>query len=815
MCEQVFGHFDGSGDINSQFLAFNIDTIVLQPVYNSYNAKSNIYGIEDVYEVIMQALHMSNNLEEELHHSIFYYLLLDNNTFVGITEYGLPLGLGLVSFIVMFAIFGNKLSSVYSTFNIAIAAYFGGVSILFACLASECFDGMRTFASMLILVACAAWMRKDDAFDFSYAGGDDNEGNSYFQDIEDAYTSYAYSSRDCGESNATRNLFYNMIGGRLYKIVGNMLVLSFAVKVQQQKPSSLRFGCTGYDYGGDLARTFRGNSNTNTTIIPTLVDTEQNKMCFLMATPADSQYDQYLDRNKALYHEPLPPILKLEESVYQVIEDGADEFFQGLPDSQHLQAPSPLDLKVFFRPEAFEHILNPYSGSFDFEYIYKHYKIALEKVAIYDEKSNLDHFLFSAHDREDFFVEHCRRNYYCDESAKLPCERREKWARYRRVVNELAHGDNLDSRYGERIPEYDPCHYESLFQNVEYTEHYVRMPLESLAKISDELTRSSCLANIVSMFAEDLGVSFIAIEPRPETLSYHARSITQSAQVNPDLSRQPYTAAGLRGDNQVVGISDTGLDVNNCFFYDSKGRVQPTSITSPRYDPSYRKVVQYLYNGCGDSNDEEAGHGTHVSGIAVGNINGKDIGTDGKYDGVAPNAKVSFADLSKSGAGLCIPPVSQLYPTGKAAGARVFSNSWGTYFSSGTGSYYGQDMDTWLYQNMDSTVFFAAGNVGNVRSITRESSSKNVISVGSSHTTLGSSNITYVAFYSSRGPVYDNRFKPDIVSPGHQLNAARASGTTSQTCDTVTYTGTSMATPAAAGVALMVRQYFLDSRFWP
>ncbi|RYY89330.1 hypothetical protein EON63_00865 [archaeon] len=131
------------------------------------------------------------------------------------------------------------------------------------------------------------------------------------------------------------------------------------------------------------------------------------------------------------------------------------------------------------------------------------------------------------------------------------------------------------------------------------------------------------------------------------------------------------------------------------------------------------------------------------------------------------------------------------------------------------GSYYGQDMDKWLYQNMDSTVFFAAGNVGSVRSITRESSSKNVISVGSSHTTLGSDNITYVAFYSSRGPVYDNRFKPDIVSPGHQLNAARASGTSSQTCDTVTYTGTSMATPAAAGVALMVRQYFLDSRFWP
>ncbi|RYY89332.1 hypothetical protein EON63_00875 [archaeon] len=113
-------------------------------------------------------------------------------------------------------------------------------------------------------------------------------------------------------------------------------------------------------------------------------------------------------------------------------------------------------------------------------------------------------------------------------------------------------------------------------------------------------------------------ISFLHCIPRPGLLSFHARSITQSAQVNSDLSRQPYTAAGLRGDNQVVTISDTGLDVNNCYFYDKRGRVQPTSITSPRYDPNYRKVVQYLYNGCGDSNDDEAGHGTHVAGIAVG-----------------------------------------------------------------------------------------------------------------------------------------------------------------------------------------------------
>jgi hypothetical protein len=58
-------------------------------------------------------------------------------------------------------------------------------------------------------------------------------------------------------------------------------------------------------------------------------------------------------------------------------------------------------------------------------------------------------------------------------------------------------------------------------------------------------------------------------------------------------------------------------------------------------------------------------------------------------------------------------------------------------------------------------VFFAAGNAGGYghgdRTITVDSSGKNVITVGSAETTLGSSSIDNVAFYSSKGPTYDNR----------------------------------------------------------
>lgn len=56
-------------------------------------------------------------------------------------------------------------------------------------------------------------------------------------------------------------------------------------------------------------------------------------------------------------------------------------------------------------------------------------------------------------------------------------------------------------------------------------------------------------------------------------------------------------------------------------------------------------------------------------------------------------------------------------------------------------------------------ILFAAGNAGGQgpKSVTTEATGKNSLAVGSSETTYGGPNITYVAFYSSKGPTYDNR----------------------------------------------------------
>ncbi|RYY89334.1 hypothetical protein EON63_00885 [archaeon] len=88
-----------------------------------------------------------------------------------------------------------------------------------------------------------------------YAAEEDN-AFVYSFDMDDADDTAIPITRRDRRFGETRDLFFNMIGDRLYKIVGNVLVLGRAVSAQQQKQSSLLFGCTDYAYGGDLCEYF-------------------------------------------------------------------------------------------------------------------------------------------------------------------------------------------------------------------------------------------------------------------------------------------------------------------------------------------------------------------------------------------------------------------------------------------------------------------------------------------------------------------------------------------------------------------------------
>ena len=186
---------------------------------------------------------------------------------------------------------------------------------------------------------------------------------------------------------------------------------------------------------------------------------------------------------------------------------------------------------------------------------------------------------------------------------------------------------------------------------------------------------------------------------------------------------------------------------------------------------------------------------------------------------MAPDAKVVFFDAG--GRGIAPPGGDTIYKLAYDAGARVYTNSWGSYFNSASQYYSGQNLDEYLYEMKDFLILFAAGNAGTngARTISTQGTAKNVIAVGCSQSgplqnQRNSQNTRYIAYFSSMGPAYDNRIKPDIVGPGYPLNSAKASGSNAKTCTVAEKSGTSMSSPGVAGAALLIRQYFMVKSFW-
>lgn len=73
-------------------------------------------------------------------------------------------------------------------------------------------------------------------------------------------------------------------------------------------------------------------------------------------------------------------------------------------------------------------------------------------------------------------------------------------------------------------------------------------------------------ARFVSILAADKKVTRISFSRPMKPLNKNARAITQSGVI----SYEPFSVAGLNGNNTVVGVSDTGIDENSCYFKDGK-----------------------------------------------------------------------------------------------------------------------------------------------------------------------------------------------------------------------------------------------------
>lgn len=232
---------------------------------------------------------------------------------------------------------------------------------------------------------------------------------------------------------------------------------------------------------------------------------------------------------------------------------------------------------------------------------------------------------------------------------------------------------------------------------------------------------------------------------------------------------------GNRGSGVKIAIVDTGIDAAHPDF---AGRIAATA--------------DFTGQGVADGH----GHGTHVASIAAGS----GAASEGRYTGVAPEATILVAKvLRNDGSGL-MSGVMAGVEWAVDQGAQVVNLSLGS-----PGPCDGTDaLSTICNAAVDTGVIVcaAAGNEGPAaKTVGSPGCATRVITIGASD------DDDRVANFSSRGPTSDERVKPDVLFPGVNIIAARASGTSMGRPVNDSYTsasGTSMAAPHAAGACALV-----------
>ncbi|MBL0041468.1 MAG: S8 family serine peptidase [Xanthomonadales bacterium] len=333
-------------------------------------------------------------------------------------------------------------------------------------------------------------------------------------------------------------------------------------------------------------------------------------------------------------------------------------------------------------------------------------------------------------------------------------------------------------------------------------------------------------ADRVAALAE---VFWLDLEPRRSLLNDTTVWVGQSGLAGGQATT--VFANGIHGEGQVVAVLDTGIDPDMCYFRTTGLGLPPTNACNggTTIDPAQRKIlgVNFLWsndcNGGIASNEWDShDHGTHVAGTIAGDNFATPIGHDAG-DGMAPAAKLVIQDgglttdncADLPGIGCPVVDLNPIFQQTYDQGARIHSNSWGDNENDPTQNDYSagsQDVDEFMWNHPDFLIFFAAGNSGpGTASVGSPSTAKSAVSVGA---TLRSTSSTGMASFSSCGPTDDGRRKPEITVPGSSIvSADNDLNVGSNNCSTRSMSGTSMATPGAAGLTALIRQYYVDGYY--
>lgn len=339
------------------------------------------------------------------------------------------------------------------------------------------------------------------------------------------------------------------------------------------------------------------------------------------------------------------------------------------------------------------------------------------------------------------------------------------------------------------------------------------------------------LERIAPSLAAHPDVFWVGVEGRRVLLNDTTVWVAQSG-LNANQST-PVFDHGIFGEGQVVAVLDSGLDADMCFFRDATRGLPAMNVCDfgTRVDNAQRKVIAVDFTWdkeCegGISTSEEwdgHGHGTHVAGTIAGDDLARPLEHD-PGDGMAPGAKLVIQDCGGpesddcadcSGIGCPVVDLNPFFQQAYDQGARIHNNSWGdreNFWPQNNYTAACQDVDEFMWAHKDFLLVFAAGNSGpGAGSVGSPSTAKSALSVGATRRGTAADGM---ASFSSCGMTDDGRQKPEITMPGQGILSADFDGdVTTNNCGRASMSGTSMASPGAAGIAALVRQYFADGYY--
>jgi subtilisin family serine protease len=269
----------------------------------------------------------------------------------------------------------------------------------------------------------------------------------------------------------------------------------------------------------------------------------------------------------------------------------------------------------------------------------------------------------------------------------------------------------------------------------------------------------------------------------------YSSGLTVEWNVNRTRAPEVWDNYHAEGAGIVIGIIDTGYSFHPAINQRYRGYrgVNTYDHNYNWYDPIAGDLAQCVKTPCDDN-----GHGTHVTGTAVGR--------DGDHVyGVAPEAQFISCRALKNGFGTTA-DIIKCYQWFLEPRDLNFSNPDTSLRPQIVSQSLGGSPSTAVAQSNTAMIaagilsVAAAGNNGGCKTVSYPGGYPDVLAVGA----LGYESNT-IAYFSSGGPsLYASAIKPDVMAGGASVTSAWLSN------GYKTISGTSMATPAVSGVAALV-----------